>query len=791
MMFRRLRTGFLLVLALSATVCPHPGSAATTTPGPSESILLDTGWQFYRFDDGAFELQALPSRGWSDVVLPHTARIEPRIVNDQWQGDALYRRVLVAETGWKGRAVWLRFEGAMTVATVYLNGKQVAHHLGGYLPFTVDLSQHLRWGEANQLLVHLDNRDNPIVGPKPLEILDFNTYGGLYRDVRLLVRDSLHITDEALADQVAGGGVFVTYPEVSTDKARVEIKTHVENTGTRSRRFEIRHRLIHGANTVAAVSTDPFVLQAAGDLSNTSYLVVEKPRLWSPQSPGLYTLVTEVSSGGAVVDRREQRIGIRRIEIDRDGFTINGKKMFLRGVNRHQEYPYVGYATSAAADYRDARLIKEAGFDYVRLSHYPHSRHFMRAADELGLVLIDAILGWQYYNPDPRFSEQVVETCRNLIRRDRNHPSVIAWECSLNESAMPGELVSALHRAVHEEYPGDQAYSAGWISQGYDIFLQARQHRIEHYGVPGQPYVVSEYGDWEYYAKNAGLEQDEWQDLKEEERTSRQLIDSGEKRLLQQATNIQEAHNDNFSVPAFADGYWVMFDYNRGYADDLEASGIMSIDRLPKFSWYFFRSQRPAAEQSSLFASGPMVAIASYWEPASNSRVRVYSNAETVELLINGASQGRQGPDENRISDKLAHPPFTFNTGGFEEGGLEARAYIAGVEVARTTVRTPGPAEKLEVSIATMGVAVTASDIVFVRAALKDRNGTLVRSHPVTVEFNAGCEASVAWIAGPKSVQSEAGVASALLRVLDPSKACSISASTGSLTGRAELNGQR
>ena len=139
---------------------------------------------------------------------------------------------------------------------------------------------------------------------------------------------------------------------------------------------------------------------------------------------------------------------------------------------------------------------------------------------------------------------------------------------------MPQDFVAELNNTVKQEFPG--AFSAGWM-KGYDIYLQARQHRLQHYEAPSQPYVVSEYGDWEYYAQNAGLNQDSWSGLKNQDRTSRQLLNSGEKRLLQQALNIQEAHNDNLNVPAFADGYWVMFDYNRGYADNIEASGIMSL----------------------------------------------------------------------------------------------------------------------------------------------------------------------------------------------------------------------
>ena len=190
-----------------------------------------------------------------------------------------------------------------------------------------------------------------------------------------------------------------------------------------------------------------------------------------------------------------------------------------------------------------------------------------------------------------------------------------------------------------------------------------------------------------------------WADLMEDEQTSRQALGVGEKRLLQQATNIQEAHNDNFSTPAFADGYWVMFDYNRGYTDDLETSGIMSLERVPKFSYFFFRSQRGPQEVSPLFQSGPMVKIASYWVPQSSTALRVFSNAEEVELLLNGRSLGRKQPERDKTANRIAHPPFLFDAGKFEHGILEARAFIAGQQVAIDRVQTPEAPHHLVVEL--------------------------------------------------------------------------------------------
>jgi beta-galactosidase len=739
------------------------------TAASAQEIALDTGWQFQRLGDGSATTQA---------TLPHTTRIEPRVVNDQWQGVSVYNKSLAVPASWAGKTVLLRVEAAMNVATVSLNGRPVATHLGGYLPFTIDLTKRLRFGAENRITIRLDNRDNRITGPKPLKDLDFNTYGGLYRGVRLIVKPAVHLSDEMLEDRVAGGGLFVTYPQVGPDLAEVQVAADIRNNGARAR-ATVTHQLFDGDRLVAT-STGALDLGAGTLRRNVQKIRLTSPRLWSPQSPNLYRLVTLVQGRGGAVDRTETRIGIRSFAFAGNRLLINGQPIFLRGVNRHQEYPYVGYAISPNADYRDAKLIKEAGFDYVRLSHYPHSPAFMAAADELGLVLLDAIPGWQFYNPDPRFRAQVVKTCRDMIRRDRNHPSVLAWECSLNETDMPKPFVAELHRAVHEEFPGAQTWSAGWLPQGFDVYLQARQHRLKHYEPPDRPYIVSEYGDWEYYAENAGLNQTAWANLKEDERTSRQSLGSGETRLLQQATNLQEAHNDNFRTPAFADGYWVMFDYNRGYADDLETSGVMSLERLPKFAYFFFQSQRDASERSSRFESGPVVRIASHWMPGSSPRIRVFSNAEEVELKLNGRSLGRLKPARDKMSDKLRHPPFHFDARQFTPGTLEAVAFIGGRPVATHRVDTPGPPKSLRLHLDDAGVPAGAGDLVFARAWVVDERFRPVPISGQSTRFEASGDFE---IVGDQVTPLEAGTASVLVRIRSTAAKGSIKASGDQLAG--------
>jgi beta-galactosidase len=743
------------------------GCRGRKLPAGASRLDLDPGWQFLPGDAEGAESYAFDDEAWTSAHLPHTARVESLVTGPpgsdtfQWQGTCWYRRRFSLSPEAAGKKVFLNFEGAMNVADVWLNGEPLGRHMGGWLPFGFDISDRVRADEENLLAVRLDNRDNPVTGPKPLPQLDFNPYHGMYRGAHLIVKDLLHITDPILADKPASGGLFVTYPDVSPEQAVVRVQVHVRNDGPAAREFGVRVRLFDAeGRTAAAVLSAPTVLEPGEDREVTQDLQVLAPRLWSPLSPDLYTLHAEIVEDEVVVDDEMTRIGIRRIEITKDGFWINGDRMFLRGTNRHQEYPYVGYAVSDAAQYRDARKIKDAGFDYIRLSHYPHSPAFMDACDELGLVVMDCIPGWQFFNrEDPQFTEIQYENCRRMLRRDRNHPCVILWEVSLNETWMPDEFIQATHAIGHEEYPGDQTYTCGW-TEGYDVFIQARQHGGCR-DVTDRSCVISEYGDWEYYAQNAGLDQEAWANLAPDAANSRQLRWHGEAALLQQATNFQEAHNDNLKTIAFADGLWVMFDYNRGYAPDIESSGCMDLFRLPKFSRELFRSQRPADQLLRASESGPMVFIASYWTPESSTDVRVFSNCDEVELRLNGTLLERRSPDSDRLSTHIKHPPLTFQLKRFEPGVLEAIGYLGDREAARHAVRTPGAPERLELKLDESGrpFAAGGKDVAFLHAKLKDADGTIVPDAWENVSFGATGDIQ---LLGANPFSSEAGIASIL-----------------------------
>ena len=718
------------------------GCGKNVDPERSSTDLFNDGWLFVRSDSQPASIR--PDK-MEKVILPHTPRLEPLTVNNQWQGICYYAKKFMLPEALKGKLLFIRFDGAMNVADVWLNGKHLLTHTGGYLPFTVPLNSALETEAENTLLVRLDNRDNKITGPKPLRLLDFCTYGGLYRNVWLISKDSLYITDPVSRKE---GGIFVHASALSEEKADLHIRTNIANFFTGNKRADSEYEIHDPSGRIVSSYREMLSIRSKEDTTLNVVCQLKRPVLWSPESPSLYTLNINVRQRNRLMDSEKVRFGIRDLKITSEGLWLNGKKRFLRGVNRHQEYPYIGYALSDEAQYRDVRKIKEAGFDYVRLSHYPQSPAFLEACDEMGVLVLDAILGWQYFG-DSLFIEHALHSARELIRRDRNHPSLLAWELSINETPMPSTFTKAVNQIAREEFPYPDCYTAGWIRNAYSIYIEARQHRHDLY--PSQPLLVSEYGDWEYYAQNAGFHQNNWKDLLPEERSSRQPRFSGEKRLLQQARNIQEAHNDNLKTPAFADGYWAMFDYNRGYADDIEYSGIMDITRIPKFSYYFFRSQRTTPD---------VLFIASYWQPGESQQVRVFGNCEEVELYVDDLLVERRKPDTDIFSSQLTHPPFTFNVSCKKPGTVKAVGFRKGKVVSEHKVTTAGKHTHLKLVVDESGIAPARNDVVFVYALICDKQGSLVHSASDSIIFHI----EGAQLCSPAFLQAEAGIATALIR---------------------------
>jgi len=349
---------------------------------------------------------------------------------------------------------------------------------------------------------------------------------------------------------------------------------------------------------------------------------------------------------------------------------------------------------------------------------------------------------------------------------------------------MDEPFMDKAHQIVHEELPFEKnVYSSGWIDYAYDIFIPARQHADPpsywNDYAKDKPYFIAEYGDWEYYAHNAGFNQDEFEDLTEEVRNSRQLRGDGQKRLAQQALNFQEAHNSNLRGNSFGDANWVMYDYNRGYASNLEASGIRDIFRIPKFSYYFYRSQAgPNLDKDATFGK-PMIHIANYWSDPGYKTAKVYSNTDEVELFLNGKSLGCKSPDSGRVSSHLRHPPFTFELSEFEPGTLKAVGYINGKKETEITRITPGQSHGIQLDIDISGKKLEAGqkDVVFVYASIVDNKGVTVPEDSSSVTFSVD---GAAELVGQNPITAEAGIASILLRAGNQE---------GEVTVRAKSNG--
>jgi beta-galactosidase len=396
------------------------------------------------------------------VDLPHTVRLEPINASGgrNFQGTCWYTKHFPTAAAWQDQVVYLKFQGAMQVADVWLNGKHLHTNYCGYLPFVLNITAELRHGEQNAVTLRLNNEDNPQVPPgKPQDKLDFVYFGGLYRSVELIVMSPLHITDPILRDQPGGGGIFITVPSIESKHATVAIGTELMNAARAEASCSLRQELYAPDGALAATSETTVLLSSGTHRTIAQQIDVPNPMLWHPEHPHLYVLHTSVLQNGSFIDDQYTRIGIKRIAFNRDkGFSINGERFFSIGANRHQDHPYVGYALPASAHYKDVKKLRDAGMTSYR-SHYPQDSAFMDACDELGVMAIVSNPGWQFMGDD-LFRERVYKNAKTMIRRDRNHASVILWEAQMNETDN-SSVAAELYRIVHEEYPGDQAFAAG------------------------------------------------------------------------------------------------------------------------------------------------------------------------------------------------------------------------------------------------------------------------------------------------------------------------------------------
>ena len=644
----------------------------------------------------------------------------------------------------------------MGKSKVFVNGKLLTEHFGGYLPVIADVTDVLDWNGGNVIAVWADNSDDPSYPPgKAQDVLDYTYFGGIYRDCWLIAHNNVFITDPNYENEVAGGGLFVAFGKVSDALAEVQLKIHVRNATKNPFSGRVEYMLLQPDGTEVARLSDKIQVKAGRATTVSDRMPVKQPMLWTPSTPTLYNLLVRVlDKEGNVIDGYRRRIGIRSIEFKgKDGFYLNGRPYGkpLIGANRHQDFAVVGNAVANSIHWRDAKKLKDVGMEIIRNAHCPQDPAFMDACDELGLFVIVNTPGWQFWNDAPEFAQRVYSDIRNVVRRDRNHPSVWLWEPILNETWYPADFAKNTRDIVDAEYPYPYCYS------GSDSEARGHENFPVYFAHPANMQDASKEIDptKTYFTREWGDNVDDWSSHNSPSRVARNW---GEQPMRVQAQHYACPYYPVTSYdvlykqsPQHVGGcLWHSFDHQRGYHPDPFYGGLMDVFRQPKYSYYMFMAQRPAVKNDRNAGSGPMVYIAHEMTPFSGKDVTVYSNCDEVRLTFNkGGKTYTYKKDKNRPG--MPSPVITFpdvydfmvdkafsRTQKQDDVYLLAEGLIDGKVVATHKVVPARRPEKILLWMDNEGTDLKAdgSDFVTVVAAVADKNGNIKRLNNYNIRFS-------------------------------------------------------
>jgi beta-galactosidase len=620
---------------------------------------INMNWKFiFNSDNVAYAGTTFSDASWQTVSLPHTFQYNnARMATDEWRGVCWYRKSFNVDASAAGKKVFLRFEGAMSLATMYVNGTQVRTHVGGYTPFTIDVTNNVTPGAANELAMRLDNTPSDSVPPWNDFTIDYMMFGGLYRDVYLIVSDKLYIPDPVQPAGQPSGGTFIRTPSVSTGSASLLIKTVVKNEYAVVKLCGLKTTIIDNNNAAVATISSTHAIAAGGSYTFVQNGTVTGPSLWSPTNPVRYTAISEVSDSITPVDTFTARFGIRSILFNANGFFLNGQSLKLLGLNHHQTYPYIGGALPDNGQRRDAGVLKAMGCNYIRLSHYTQAPAFLDALDSLGIMAWEEVPTWQGANPTAAWINWHHQNIVDMIRRDRNHPSILLWGIGVNE--------------------GDN--SAGFETPCQTL---AKLEDSTHYTTAGRNYTDPSCNRFDIYGGNhfdpswipasaaaVGIGTGNLVGYVNSEYVGHTHITARWNPAQHQInqTNCFEAmievHNANNWISGGSG--WCAFDYNSRlgsasrteYVDGdsipgngVEYHGVCDLFRIPKFSYYFHQAQSAADGYNG--SLHPMVFIESFGDYAmpSTQTIKVQSNCDSVELFVNNISQGKHAPDQSALN---------------------------------------------------------------------------------------------------------------------------------------------
>lgn len=586
-------------------------------------LYLNDDWLFTEQFEDSLVAPEYPENTLQPVRLPHTCKETPFHYFDEslYQMVSGYRRHLLIPKDWQGKRILLTFEGAAHDSTVFCNGKKVGEHHCGYTAFTVDLTDNVLYGQDNLLCVRLDSRENLNVPPFGY-VIDYMTYGGIYRDVRLEVKEKISLSD-----------IFV-HTAIDFRSSPVTAQITSEITLTESDDNVTIRQYYMPKSTAAAqeswrllceqtVSTD---VSCDKEFSLTA--TITAPLLWDTEEANLYILKTQLLyQDNTILDETETTFGIREAVFKKDGFYLNGRKLRIRGLNRHQSFPYVGYAMPKSMQRLDADLLKkELGLNAVRTSHYPQSHYFLERCDELGLLVFTEFPGWQHIGDDA-WKAQAVENAEDMIRQYRNHPSIILWGIRINESPDDDAFYEKTNAVAHKLDPSRPTGGVRAMKKSHLLEDVYTYNDFLHDGeMPGcdpkkkvtsdmeKPYLISEYNGHMYPTKA----------FDNEERRSEHAI---------RHANVLDAVAGQ---PDIAGSFgWCMFDYNThkdfGSGDRICYHGVMDMFRNPKLAANIYaceQEQTPVLEITSSMDIGE--------HPGCNrGNIYILSNADSVKMYKN------------------------------------------------------------------------------------------------------------------------------------------------------------
>ena len=666
---------------------------------------FSTHWLYTPKDVSGGENPALNDAGFDHVSVPHANIITPgeTFDPDLFRFISWYRKHFRPEDSWKGKLVTARFQGVMTVADVYLNGKHLATHKGGYTSFDVDLTPALKFGGDNVIAVKVDSREQKEVPPEGArKMYGYYNFGGIQRDVQLIVQDKLHIER-----------VYYVTTRIQPDAA-VAATITVRNDRPAAAQAGVRVHILDAQGKEVASGTANANVGAGESLEVHADLApIADPKLWDTDHPNRYIAVAEVAEGATATDKDRTWIGLRQLDWNDNGLLINGHPLKIRGLNRHQTQPYIGGSVPNRLQRRDALVLKYGlGLNMVRSSHYPPDPEFLDECDRVGVLVLDEIPSWQFIGSSAEWQQNLVDAARDMILRDRNHPSIFLWGVRANEASPKEtddrELYAKTYALVHEldpsRRPGGARLSDAWhgkmvpeevlTSNDYTSLDQWPQPATTH------PWLITEYGDAEQFP-----------------------VWSGEGDMVRFALRWAKQMDSTYAHSDIAGSVgWSAFDYPSPEFDTpwgvVAYHNVDDVYRLPKaFAGYVFESQK----DPDIY--GATVHVLNYWRRKA-ADLWVASNADEVEVRVNGKSIGRQKPSE---FTNLPHPLFKFALGdAFQKGTVEAIAYRNGQEVAREQMRTPEEPKALQLTTDDPEIVGDGEDISKMVVYAVDANGTIV-----------------------------------------------------------------